>query len=160
MEESIEYYTNKLDLEKKTGKLFSIIPLPKGLRILFAISTLLIVSFIESIFNTFFILPLLGIFLCIEHYYIILLRQDILDMCILEEILLENDLIANKDSKELIDEPKYIIELDRISIFEDRISYETGNVSIFRKIKNHYWFFSFVVILYFILYFIFILLNN
>lgn len=160
MDDAVEYYTKKLDSHKKTSKIFGKIPLPKGLHIIFTITTLGIVSYIESIFNTFFILPLLGIILCIEHYYIILLRQDILDSCMVEEIILENDLIDNKDSKELIGEPKYIIELDRISIFDDCLSYSTGNISILKKIKNHYWFFSFVVILIIIFYLLFRMLNN
>jgi hypothetical protein len=151
----IEKYLIKIDSKKELTKMFGVIPIPGGINIIFTIFVVFSVCFFETIFNTFLVLPILSIFLLIEHYYIINLRSDILDYCLADEIIYEEDAKNNSEYLSSIGESNEIDDYDRDEIFNDNFNNIMSKNSILAKIKNHYQFLIMIVISYSIFYYFF-----
>jgi hypothetical protein len=151
----IEKYLTKIDSKKELTKMFGLIPLPGGINIIFTIFVVFSVCLLETMFNTFLILPILSIFLLFEHYSIINLRSDILDSCLADEIIYEEDAKNNSEYLSSIGESTEIDDYDRDEIFNDNFNNEMSKNSILGKIKNHYQFLILIVIPYSIFYYFF-----
>jgi hypothetical protein len=151
----IEKYLIKIDSKKELTKMFGVIPIPGGINIIFTIFVVFSVCFFETIFNTFLVLPILSIFLLIEHYSIINLRSDILDYCLADEIIYEEDAKNNSEYLSSIGESNEIDDYDRDEIFNDNFNNIMSKKSILAKIKNHYQFIIMIVISYSIFYYFF-----
>jgi hypothetical protein len=151
----IEKYLIKIDSKKELTKMFGVIPIPGGINIIFTIFVVFSVCFFENIFNTFLVLPILSIFLLIEHYSIINLRSDILDYCLADEIIYEEDAKNNSEYLSSIGESNEIDDYDRDEIFNDNFNNIMSKKSILAKIKNHYQFIIMIVISYSIFYYFF-----
>lgn len=151
----IEKYLIKIDSKKELTKMFGLIPIPGGINIIFTMFIVFSVCFFETIFNTFLVLPILSIFLLIEHYSIINLRSDILDYCLADEIIYEEDAKNNSEYLSSIGESVEIDDYDRDEIFDDNFNNVMSKNSILGKIKNHYQFLILIVISYSIFYYFF-----
>ena len=151
----IEKYLIKIDSKKELTKMFGLIPIPGGINIIFTMFIVFSVCFFETIFNTFLVLPILSIFLLIEHYSIINLRSNILDYCLADEIIYEEDAKNNSEYLSSIGESVEIDDYDRDEIFNDNINNVMSKNSILGKIKNHYQFLILIVISYSIFYYFF-----
>ena len=151
----IEKYLIKIDSKKELTKMFGLIPIPGGINIIFTMFIVFSVCFFETIFNTFLVLPILSIFLLIEHYSIINLRSNILDYCLADEIIYEEDAKNNSEYLSSIGESVEIDDYDRDEIFNDNFNNVMSKNSILVKIKNHYQFLILIVISYSIFYYFF-----
>ena len=151
----IEKYLTKIDSKKELTKMFGVIPIPGGINIIFTIFIVFSVCLLETIFNTFLVLPLLSIFLLVEHYSIINLRSDILDYCLTDEIIYEEDAKNNSEYLSSIGESTEVDDYDRDEIFNDNFNNLMSKNSILGKIKNHYKFLILIVIFYSVFYYFF-----
>jgi hypothetical protein len=151
----IEKYLTKIDSKKELNKMFGVIPIPGGINIIFTIFVVFSVCLLETIFNTFLVLPLLSIFLLVEHYSIINLRSDILDYCLTDEIIYEEDAMNNSEYLLSIGESTEVDDYDRDEIFNDNFNNLMSKNSILGKIKNHYKFLILIVIFYSVFYYFF-----
>ena len=151
----IEKYLIKMESKKELTKMFGVIPIPGGINIIFTIFVVFSVCFFETIFNTFLVLPVLSIFVLVEHYSIINIREEILDYCLADEIIYEADAKNNYEYLSSIGESTEIDDYDRDEIFNDNFNNVMSQNSILCKIKNHYQFLIMIVISYSLFYYFF-----
>ena len=149
----IEKYLIKMESKKELTKMFGVIPIPGGINIIFTIFVVFSVCFFETIFNTFLVLPVLSIFVLVEHYSIINIREEILDYCLADEIIYEADAKNNYEYLSSIGESTGIDDYDRDEIFNDNFNNVMSQNSILGKIKNHYQFLIMIVISYSLFYY-------
>lgn len=141
------YYLERLRNNQRTGYLFGRFSIPDGIPFVFTVSTIIVSALIEIVFPTLFIVPILGLIICWEHYTKIYFRSYIFEECIVEEIMFKNDLIRNGVDPQFPDDPLYVTDEDRSSIFEECL-YVNPEVKFTDKIKNHYQFLISVVALF------------
>jgi hypothetical protein len=151
----IEKYLIKMESKKELTKMFGLIPIPGGINIIFTIFVVFSVCFFETIFNTFLVLPVLSIFVLVEHYSIINIREEILDYCLADEIIYEADAKNNSEYLSSIGESTEMDDYDRDEIFNDNFNNVMSQNSILGKIKNHYQFLIMIVISYSLFYYFF-----
>jgi hypothetical protein len=154
-QEIIEKYLIKMESKKELTKMFGLIPIPGGINIIFTIFVVFSVCFFETIFNTFLVLPVLSIFVLVEHYSIINIREEILDYCLADEIIYEADAKNNSEYLSSIGESTEMDDYDRDEIFNDNFNNVMSQNSILGKIKNHYQFLIMIVISYSLFYYFF-----
>lgn len=147
------YYIQKLNSNKITGKLFGFITIPKGGLLKFILANLILSTLIEIFIGTYFISSLLGILLSYEMYRKNKLRLEILDYCLVDEIFMQEELDRHGVGEFTEDSP-YVTDEDRDYIFLDSLSLIKKN-KFLHKIKNHHKFLSSMVILYNLFYFSF-----
>jgi hypothetical protein len=128
---SVEYYTQRLNEKRETGKLLGIIRIPNGRPYQFVISTLLVFSILDfMIGGSYFILPLVGILLCFSYYFKFKLREVIIDQCIMDEAFMDYE--AKKFDEEDIDDE------DRIGIFHYNYGMKGYRTTLFQSLKSYY----------------------
>lgn len=147
------YYIQKLNSNKVTGKLFGLIPIPEGSLLKFILANLILSTTIEIFIGTYFISSLLGILISYEMYRKSILRLEILDYCLVDEIFMKEELDRHGVGEFTEDSP-YVTDEDRDYIFLDSLILLRKN-KFLDKIKNHHKFLSSMVIFY-IFYFSFI----
>jgi hypothetical protein len=154
--EGYSYYLEKLKSNKAMCYMFGRIPIPPGIPFIFTISTIVVASLIEIAFPTFFILPILFIIVCFEHYSIVQLKSYILEECIYTEGFFQMDLIKNGVG-EWEEDSLNIDDNDREDILEEviYITFSEGKNKFAYKIKNHYQFLITIVTLFVVIYFFF-----
>jgi hypothetical protein len=116
------YYIEKMNSRRETGKLIGIIPIPENGFFYFFLTTFLISFLIEKYIGTYFLSSLFGIILSLDMYYKDKTREKILEKCIAEEIFMEFDL-KEYGVGEFSNDPLYITDEDRNSIFEEIFRY-------------------------------------
>jgi hypothetical protein len=141
------YYLERLKNNPRTGYLFGRFPIPDGIPFIFTASTIAISAIIEVIFPTFFIIPILAIIFCWEHYTRVYFRSFIFEECIVEEIMLKRDFVKNGIDPNFPDDPLYVTEQDRSGIFDECL-YINPEKKLSVKIKNHYQFIISIVVLF------------
>jgi hypothetical protein len=151
----IEKYLIKMESKKELTKRFGLIPIPGGINIIVTMFVVFSVCFFETIFNTFLVLPVLSIFVLVEHYSIINIREEILDYCLADEIIYEADAKNNSEYLSSIGESTEMDDYDRDEIFNDNFNNVMSQNSILGKIKNHYQFLIMIVISYSLFYYFF-----
>ncbi len=137
--EGTKYYLEKLRKNKRTGFIFGRIPIPDGIPFVFTSATMTIAAIIEVTFSTYFIIPLIALVTCWDHYLRICFRAFILEQCIIEEIMFQNDLIKNGMDPNFPEDPLYVTKEDRDSIF-DECMYINPEEKNSVKLKKHYLF--------------------
>jgi hypothetical protein len=147
------YYLERLRTNTRTGYLFGRFQIPEGIPFIFTASTIFISALLEFIFPSFFIIPIIAIVVCWEHYTKIYFRSFIFEECIVEEIMFKNDLVRNGVDPNFPDDPLYVTEDDRKAIFEECL-YVNPEEKFLTKIKNHYRFLISVVALFIGFYFL------
>jgi len=115
------YYIEKLNSNKYTGKLFGIIRIPSGTPFHFILANAALSSTIEIFMGTYFISVILAIIMSYEMYRKNKIRIEILENCILEEIFMGEDLERYGIGEFIYDSPTVTNE-DRNSIFIDSLN--------------------------------------
>ncbi len=121
-EDKTVYYLRKLELHKRFGKVFGKIPLPNGVPFYFQLFLFFIVFYIEVNIGTFFILPILGNLYVMDVYYIVHTRKLVIDRCLIQEDILEEDIECNP-MDEIEWGPNSVINEDRDFIFDDSLDW-------------------------------------
>ncbi len=137
MENSVNYYQEKLDNHELTGYLFKFIKIPKMHNSVFMLSTILTFSLAEAIFPSNFLFLFIGALLCWEHYNVMHMRTDILGNCVMEETLLKDSFIENGIDPNFPDDPMYVTPSDRAYIFKSSVA-GRKKYKVFTQIKNGY----------------------
>ena len=151
--EGYSYYLEKLNSNKVMCYMFGRIPIPPGIPFTFTISTIILASLIEIALPTFFIIPILSLIVCFEHYTIIYLRAEILEECMVEERCFQMGLIEDGINPEFPYDSLYVTVDDRRFILSDRIYFSKEKKLLEYKIKNHYQFLISIVALFIAIYF-------
>jgi hypothetical protein len=151
--EGNNYFLKKINGNKKISYMFGRIPVPPGIPFTFSVSTIVVASLIEIAFPTFFIIPILSLIVCFEHYTIIYLRAEILEECMFSEENFQMDIIEHGVG-EWKDDPLFITDSDREDILEEVVDcvYFEGKNRIAYKIQNHYLFLISMVLLFVLVY--------
>lgn len=148
---SQNYYSYCLDTNEETSKIFSSIPMflkDKDKSLFFYMVLVVITSMIEVLLGTYFILPIITLAFIIEHRRLIVLRECVLDLCMSEEIFIGLELKETSDYLlEIGDYESSVIDFDRDCIFSDTLVYSPSR-SRSHHIKNHYRFYSLIVVIY------------
>lgn len=116
-----DYYMEKLNSNKYTGKLFGIITIPPGTPFHFILANLLLCATIEILIGTYFISLIPAIILSYEMYRKNKMRIGILETCIVEEIFLSEELEEYGVGEFIYDSPS-VTDEDRKNIFLDCLS--------------------------------------
>lgn len=156
---TINKYLLEINSQKELTKLFGIIPYPGEINIPVTILIIFCVFVLEIIFNTFLILPLLSLIFLIENYSLTILRTDILDLCLVYEIIYENDAKKNLNYLASIGESDEINDCDRLEIFEDNFIHVMSNQSFLSNLKNYYEYY-FIIFLSYSLFLFLLMLRN
>ncbi len=133
--------------------MFGRITVPPGIPFTFTVSTIVVASLIETAFPTFFIIPILSLIVCFEHYSIVHIKSYILEKCIADEIYYQMDLIQHGVG-EFEHDPLYVTDSDREDILEEVVGvvYCEGRNLFAYKIQNHYLFLISMVLLFVLFY--------
>jgi hypothetical protein len=115
------YYIERLNSNKYTGKLFGIISIPPGTPFHFILANLAICFMIEILIGTYFISVIPAIIICYEMYRKNKMRIEILGNCIAEEIFFSEELEEYGVGEFIYDSPE-ITDEDRKNIFLDCLS--------------------------------------
>ena len=110
------YYIERLNSNKHTGKLFGIVSIPSGTPFRFILANAALSGIVEIFIGTYFISVILAILLSYEMYRKNKMRIGILENCIVEEILMEGDLEKYGIGEFIHDSPS-VTDEDRNSIF-------------------------------------------
>ena len=150
-EDKTVYYVSKLDQHQRSGKVLHYLPLPPGIGFYFSLTSYALVAYYEVYIGSFFILPIIAIIYTIDLYYVAHLRGDVLTECMMEEIILENDIEKHPmDPEEW--EPNYVTNEDRDSIFQDAINFNRiSNIKYYLKFV--FYFSLFAIGLFILFYF-------
>ncbi len=151
--EGNNYFLKKINGNKKISYMFGRIPVPPGIPFTFSVSTIVVASLIEIAFPTFFIIPILSLIVCFEHYSIVHIKSYILEKCIADEIYYQMDLIQHGVG-EFEHDPLYVTDSDREDILEEVVGvvYCEGRNLFAYKIQNHYLFLISMVLLFVLFY--------
>ena len=147
------YFLENLKRYKKISYMFGKIPIPPGIPFAFTLSTIIVASLLEIAFPTYFIVPILFIIVCFEHYSIVHIKSYILEKCIADEIYYQMDLIQHGVG-EFEHDPLYVTDSDREDILEEvvHVVYCEGRNLFAYKIQNHYLFLISMVLLFVLFY--------
>ena len=147
------YFLENLKRYKKISFMFGRIPIPPGIPFAFTLSTIIVASLLEIAFPTYFIVPILFIIVCFEHYSIVHIKSYILEKCIADEIYYQMDLIQHGVG-EFEHDPLYVTDSDREDILEEVVGvvYSEGRNLFAYKIQNHYLFLISMVLLFVLFY--------
>lgn len=149
--EGYNYYLENLKSNKAMCYMFGRIPVPPDIPFTFTLSTIVVSSLIEIVFPTFFIIQILSLIVCFEHYTIIYLRAEILEECMVEERCFQMGLIEDGINPEFPNDSLHITEDDRRFILSDRIYFSKRKKVLSYKLKNHYQFLISIVALFIVI---------
>jgi hypothetical protein len=149
------YYLERLNSNKSICYIFGKFPVPSGMPFKFTLSTIILASLVEVIFPTFFIVPILSLIVCFEHYTIIYLRDEILEDCMFDERFFQMGLIKDGINPEFPSDSLHVTDDDREFILSDQIYMHRGKKVLKYKIKNHYQFLISIVIMFIVIYYFF-----
>ena len=131
--ESTVFYVTHINSNKHTGRLFGFVKYPMSIPFV----TMLTISFLfasfEILFSTFFFSFAPCLIICLELYRVTLLRNAMIDRCLLYDRILQNDLIVNGVDPNFPYDPPYIDDSDRKSIFEEALMELKRSHSFFWK---------------------------
>ena len=118
MKDSIDYYNIKLDSIKE-GMLFNIVKFPRNaILVISYIMILLLILFITGSFIISSVLLFGGLY---EYRSVKRTRIKILESCLVDEIMAQDDLKSNGINEEFMHDPLYITDSDRDYFFSDAL---------------------------------------
>ena len=136
MKKSIEFYNSRLD-SSPSGMLFNRIKFPDTNPILL-ISILAVAGLLLSLLTGGILIFSIMIFIILLEYHSVrAFRIKVMDVCLVGEIMLENDFRVNGEDPEFPDDPNYVTESDREYLFYDAI-YQTSPTRIIDTLKSHH----------------------
>jgi hypothetical protein len=128
---TVEYYTQRLNEKRDTGRLLWIFQFPTGRPYQFITLTLVALNLLDFIVGgSYFILPAIAILICLSFYFKFKLREDLIDRCFCDEAMMDYE--AKKFDEEDIDDE------DRIGIFRYNYAMKGLRLSIIQNLKCYY----------------------
>ncbi len=115
------YYIDRLNSNKYTGKLFGIIGIPSGTPFHFILANASLSSIIEIFIGTYFISVIIAIAISYEMYRKNKLRIEILENCILGEVIMKEEL-EKYGVGEFIYDSSEVTDEDRKGIFIEALN--------------------------------------
>lgn len=146
-------YLNYLDNHKKSGYILGIFSLPNGIPAYFIGATILFAVLIQSYLPLYHLPFILAVIICWDLRVVLEIRNRVLEKCITEELFLSMYLEIEGGDPYFPEDPSYIVEGDRISIFNDALK-EQIRISFFQRLKSHYVYLISIVALYTGIYFL------
>ena len=140
-------YLNYLDKHKKSGYILGIFSLPNGIPAYFIGTTIVIAILIQSFLPLYHIPFFVALIICWDLRIVLEIRNRVLEKCITEESFLSMCLEMEGGDPYFPEDPPYIVESDRIFIFEDALG-EQLRLTFFQRLKDHYIYLISVVALY------------
>jgi hypothetical protein len=135
MKDSIKYYNSKLN-ELSSGRLFNIIKFPEVNSIILT-ALVLLVGLLSSILTGSVILVAFVMLSYLAEYYSVrATRTRIIDVCLVDEIMLDNDFKTNGTNSEFSEDPNYVTDADREYIFSDAL-YQVSPTKTKDALKSH-----------------------
>ena len=151
---SEDFYISLYDDFNETSKMFGIIPIfftEKISSYLLYYSLIMLSSLLEFYFNTYFFIYILSFLFIAEHRRIILTRETVLEMCMIDEVYYNWE---TKQNSEFLDKTGMNFEFsnyDRFRYFHERLNY-VDCINPFIYLKRHYKFLLYIAALYLFLY--------
>jgi hypothetical protein len=131
MDYSVKYYNDRLNESEKLGKILGMIEFPLGRPYQFLIAILTMSAMLSTLISSFYyVFPVLGFAACVDYYFKYKLREDLLNMCLVDEVYME--IQANENNEDPIDDE------DRISIYSYNYSLKSCKPNFLQNIKLHY----------------------
>ena len=153
-EEAHNYYTNRINSEKKTGYLFDWIPFPPGSPLIILIFSTILFSFF-GVYSSHSILIFIVFFPFAFEFFITSSQRNILlDDCLAMEEVYQMEFRTKGVDPNFPNDPLYITPGDREEIF-DEIYEMLEDYKSFDKFKKHYFFILTFTASYIIVYLIF-----
>ena len=140
-------YLGYLDNHKKSGYILGTFSLPNGIPAYFIITTIIFAAFVQYYLPLYHLPFILTLFICWDLRIVLEIRNRVLETCILEESFLSTCLKMEGGDPYFPEDPAYVVESDRISIFNDAIKQQM-KVPFMQRLKSHYLYLIFLVALY------------
>jgi hypothetical protein len=153
-DKSEDFYVSLYNECEETSMMFGSIPVfftTKKSSIIFYLFLILFSSALEYLLGTYLLAPILSFILIAEHRRIVLTRETVLEMCMIDEIHYNWEAKENSD---LLDRAGMNFEFsdsDRCRYFYERVKYVDCN-NTFVYLKRHYKFLLFIAALHVIFY--------
>lgn len=153
--ESTVFYVTHLNSNKHTGRIFGFVKYPVSIPFVTMLTISFLFASIEILLPTFLISFAPCLIICMELYRVTLLRNAMIDRCLLDDRILQNDLIVNGVDPNFPLDPPYVDDLDRKSIFEEALMELKRSHSFFWKkwTGKKILFITLIALLYVIFYF-------
>lgn len=154
--ESTAYYVTHINSNKHTGRIFGCVKYPMSSPFVSMLTISFLFASLETLFPTFFFSFAPCLIICLELYRVTLLRNDMIDRCLLDDRILQNDLLVNGVDPNFPFDPPYVDDLDRKSIFEEALMELKRSHSFFWKkwTGKKFLFITLIALLYVIFYFV------
>lgn len=159
MEKSTEFYLDLLNRHKSTGYLFSVIPMPSGIPIVFTIVNILLFAMIGIYIHNPYLAAIPCFFIVWEHYTVAVKRNKVYDECIVNETYMQLDFRENGADPNFPNDPIYVTNDDREDIFYEAV-YKFKREGLLQKLKSHHVFLLIAVAQYIGVYQAILLLNT
>ncbi len=140
-------YLGYLDKHKKSGYILGTFSLPNGIPAYFIATTIIFAATVQYYLPLYHIPFILSLFICWNLRIVLEIRNRVLETCIIEESFLSTCLKMEGGDPYFPEDPAYVVESDRISIFDDAIKQQM-KVPFMQRLKSHYLYLIFLVALY------------
>jgi len=153
--ESTVFYVTHINSNKHTGRLFGCVKYPMSIPFVNMLTICFLFASLETLFPIFFLSFAPCLIICLELYRVTILRNAMIDRCLLDDRILQNDFIVNGVDPNFPYDPPYVNDSDRKYIFEDALMELKRAHSVFWKKWNgkKILFVILIALLYVILYF-------
>lgn len=135
MKNSINYYNSELN-KLPIGRILGFIKFPEMSQIILIPLILLSGLIISSIIGSVFSISAVMLVYLIEYYSVRTTRIKILDVCLVDEVMLDNDFKTNGTNSEFSEDPNYVTDADREYIFSDAL-YQVSPTKTKDALKSH-----------------------
>jgi hypothetical protein len=131
--ESAVFYVTRINSNKHTGRLFGCVKYTMSIPFVTMLTISFLFASLETLFPTFFLSFAPCLIICLELYRVTLLRNAMIDRCLLDDRILQNDINVNGVDPNFPYDPLYVDDIDRKYIFEDALIELKRSHSIFWK---------------------------
>lgn len=131
--ESTVFYVTHINSNKHTGRLFGCVKYPMSIPFVTMLTISFLFASLEALIPTFFFSFAPCVIICLELYRVTLLRNAMIDRCLLDDRIIQNDLIVNGVDPNFPFDPPYVDDLDRKSIFVEALMELKRSHSFFWK---------------------------
>jgi hypothetical protein len=145
--EMTNIYLGYLDNHKKSGYILGTFSLPNGIPAYFIATTIIFAAFVQYYLPLYHLPFILSLFICWDLRVVLEIRNSVLETCILEESFFSTCLEMEGGDPYFPEDPAYVVESDRISIFNDAIKQQI-KVPFLQRLKSHYVYLICIVALY------------
>jgi len=144
-------YLEYLDSNKKTGYILGIFDLPMVRPLNFIVASILISALLQYALPMYHLHAIFILIYCFDYGVIILMRNQVLDTCISEDIYFAMVLERDGGDPYFPEDPAYVTDDDRYHIFDDAMK-DVRKTNFLKKLKKHYIYFISLVAFYLLSY--------